>query len=330
MSPVARRDPRRRCRRAAGPSGSRCTGSSARASSARQSRTACGQVAGSGASHADGEEDPQALELGTRGTRAATAWRRRPTAGRRSRARRLAAGAEAVELAELRRQQCAGRPPRRRPRTSVWIDPSGSNASTRRPPRAIGRAGGRLGAAVPADHESRGAAPRHGARAAAWTCRCRPRHSRRGPRRGVGRRSSSARASGLLVDAAEPIALVATDGGQAGDVCGVGRRRRRHPRQRRLVVGEDRRLEPAQLGTGLDPDVLAQQAAGVVDRPQRLHRPTGAVERQAPAGPAAAPGTAGGRSPKPARPAAGRARRARGARRSAPRPPRPAAPRIGP
>ncbi len=45
-------------------------------------------------------------------------------------------------------------------------------------------------------------------------------------------------------------------------------------------MGEDRRLELAQLRSRLDADVVAQQPPGVGDRPQRLDRAAGAVQGQ--------------------------------------------------
>ncbi len=237
----------------------------------------CGHGAGSGAPHAHGEKDPQALQLETEEPE----QRQRGVVGPLQVVDHehtwLAAGAEAVELAELRRQQCAGR--LLVGAQDVGVDrPVGEQGLDRRPPRAIGSTDGRLGASVPTNRDPStdrfGTEPaqQRGFADAGFTTHDQDPAARR---QAIEQRPSL----GRFVDTPEPIALV-HHGGQASDVWGVGMRRRRHPGQRRLVVGEDGRLEPAQLGTGLDSDVLAQQAAGVVDRPQRLHRPTGAVERQ--------------------------------------------------
>ena len=57
------------------------------------------------------------------------------------------------------------------------------------------------------------------------------------------------------------------DGGRAGE----GQRR---------VLGEDRRLQPAQLGPGFEAELLDQQAATLLEHPQRIRLAPGAVQRQ--------------------------------------------------
>ena len=57
---------------------------------------------------------------------------------------------------------------------------------------------------------------------------------------------------------------------------GAGGDRRGEP----VVVAEDRRLEPQQLGAGLEPELLDEALPGAVEGPQRLDLATRAVEAQ--------------------------------------------------
>ena len=51
-------------------------------------------------------------------------------------------------------------------------------------------------------------------------------------------------------------------------------------RVERRVLGEDRRLQPAELGTRFEPELLAQEVAALLEDPQRVGLPAGAVQRE--------------------------------------------------
>ena len=51
-------------------------------------------------------------------------------------------------------------------------------------------------------------------------------------------------------------------------------------RVERRVLGEDRRLQPAKLGSGFEAELLAEDVSALLEDPQRVGLPTGAVQRE--------------------------------------------------
>ena len=68
---------------------------------------------------------------------------------------------------------------------------------------------------------------------------------------------------------AEPIGAIGRGTGAADLGCG-----------QRGVVGEDRRLQPAQLRPRLEAELLTQELTALLEDPQRVGLPPGAVERE--------------------------------------------------
>ena len=97
------------------------------------------------------------------------------------------------------------------------------------------------------------------------TKRCSANSSRRS-RSSASRPTSGVSASGML--GCDPAPTATTSPEQCAGEC------------QRRVLGEDRRLQPAQLGPRFEAELLDQQAATLLEHPQRISLAPGAVQRQ--------------------------------------------------